>query len=368
MINVILVDDEKPALRELEFLLKKYPEISVIAMYKDPFEALENIERMKPDVVFLDINMPKLKGTDAALRISEVSPDTNIVFVTAYDQYAIEAFELHALDYILKPVQIERFDKTIERIIKKKPQITREPSKKLIIKCLGRLQIGWEGENPIKWRTEKTKELFAFLLQNQGRDISKENLLDKLCDDEYTDKSIKQLYNGIYYIRKALENYGVDRSLINISNNYNMMIGDVEYDLRRFYELYNNLDKLTLEETKELEALYEGDYLDGENYSWAVLERDTLSKMYEQCVTRLSGFYILNMEFSTAEKILKRAFNKNPYSENITEILLGLYKETGNRLDATKHFNTYSKLIKQGLGIMPDDRICELADFRQNHP
>ncbi|MCX7922334.1 MAG: response regulator [Clostridia bacterium] len=361
MINAVLIDDEKPALIELEFLLKKYPEISVTGMYKNPLEAIEKIEFLKPDVVFLDVNMPKLQGTDAASKILDISPDTDIIFVTAFDGYAIEAFELHALDYILKPVDTGRFDKTIERIMKKRCLIKKEDSQRLKIKCLGRFKIGWEGEEPIKWRTEKTKELFMFLITNTGRDISKEELLDRLWGEDDPDKAIKQLYNGIYYIRKTLEAYGIDRSLISIDSNYNLKLGSVYWDIRCFYEIYNDINEKGFEGIKELEALYVGDYLEGEFYHWAELEREKFSKIYEQCVIRLAEYYMEKRQFDKAEEILTRAFNKNPYAENITVLLLRLYRETGNKIHAIRHFNIYSKLIKKELGIRPDEKVKELV-------
>lgn len=361
MIQTVLVDDEKPALRELEFLLEKYPEISVAGMYKDPIEAIEKIGFAKPDVVFLDINMPKLMGTDAASRILDVSPDTDIVFVTAYDQYAVEAFELHALDYILKPVQLERFEKTIDRIIKKKPHIKESTSRKLKIKCLGRFSIGWENGEPIKWRTEKTRELFAFLLANAGRSISKEELIDTLWGENDPDKAIKQLYNGVYYIRKTLDAYGIDRSLICIDNSYNLKLGLVDYDVNRFVELYKGIETNGIERLKELEALYEGDYLEGEAYLWALFERERISKLYEKCVARLSEYYIKEKQYDKAEELLIRAFNKNPYDESITVQILSLYKATNNKVSAARHFNTYSKLLGQELGIMPDKKVKELV-------
>lgn len=362
MINAVLVDDEKPALRELEFLLKRYPEISVTGMYKDPFEAIDKIGLVKPDVVFLDINMPKLKGTDAASRILDVSPDTDIVFVTAYDHYAVEAFELHALDYILKPVQLERFEKTIDRIIKKKPYIKESVSRKLKIKCLGRFCIGWENGEPIKWRTEKTRELFAFLLANTGRGIAKEELIDTLWGEDDPDKAIKQLYNGIYYIRKTLVAYGIDRDLICIDNSYNLKLGPADYDVNRFNELYKDIGAKGIESLREMEALYDGDYLEGEAYLWAEFERERISKQYEKCVARLSEYYIKEKQYDQAEELLIKAFNKNPYDENITVQILSLYQATNNQISAARHFNTYSKLLEQELGIMPDKRIKELIN------
>jgi len=359
MIKAVLVDDERPALRGLEHLLKSYQEISITGMYTNPLKAINEIERLKPQVVFLDINMPQLRGIDAASSILDSSSDTDIVFVTAYDEYAVEAFELHALDYLLKPVTPDRLKKTLERVMKKKPMIKESSGQKLHIRCLGRFQVSLGNREPIKWRTEKTRELFAFLLHNPGRDISKEELIEKLWTEDDPEKAIRQIYNGIYYIRKALEEYGIDGSLISIGSSYNLKLGSVDYDVGRFYELEKSNPADSLETLEEMEALYTGDYLEGEDYPWAYFERESLEKLYLQCLIKLSKQYIEKKQFDKAESKLTKAYGKNPYEEIITELLLRLYMEIGEKSKAVRHFNAYSKLLKEELGIEPDDKLYE---------
>ncbi|MDD3364161.1 MAG: response regulator, partial [Syntrophomonas sp.] len=118
MISVILVDDEVPALEELQYHLSKYPDVSVIDMYSNPMEAIEAIQVKKPDLIFLDIDMPFINGMELALKIQDINIETEIVFVTAHHEYSLQAFEVHALDYILKPIADERFSKTMARVIK----------------------------------------------------------------------------------------------------------------------------------------------------------------------------------------------------------------------------------------------------------
>lgn len=103
-------------------------------MFTDPLEAISQIASIKPHLVFLDINMPQLQGIDAGSRILDLCPETDIVFVTAYDEYAVNAFEIHALDYILKPISKERFEKTINRVLKKNKLKPRQVEKKLVLK------------------------------------------------------------------------------------------------------------------------------------------------------------------------------------------------------------------------------------------
>lgn len=116
MIRAIIVDDEELARKELDFLLKETKEVEVIAELDSAEELFEVVERTKPDVVFLDIEMYGLSGLDAAFELLKMPQPPIIVFATAYDQYAVKAFELNALDYLLKPFSFERVKLCIERI------------------------------------------------------------------------------------------------------------------------------------------------------------------------------------------------------------------------------------------------------------
>jgi len=263
------------------------------------------------------------------------------------------------MDYLLKPVTSERLKKTVEHLMKKKPSVRESDKRKLQIKCLGHFWVAWEGQEPIKWRTEKTRELFAFLLYKQGQSISKDELLENLWTEDDPEKAIRQLYNGIYHIRKALEEYGVDRGLISIDGSYHLRLGPVDYDVRRLYEL-DKSSPASLETLEEMELLYTGDYLQGEYYPWALFERENLEKLYQQCLIRLSEQYIGKKQFVKAESTLAKAYIKNPYEEITTELLLRLYMETGEKSKAVRHFDSYSKLLKEELGIKPDNKLFDL--------
>ncbi len=111
--KVIIVDDEPPARAILKAYLKKFSEFEVVTECANGFEALKAIKEYQPDVLFLDIQMPKVTG----LELLDVIDDpVNVVFTTAYDQYAIKAFELNAIDYLLKPFSEERFADAINKL------------------------------------------------------------------------------------------------------------------------------------------------------------------------------------------------------------------------------------------------------------
>lgn len=116
-IRAIIIDDEELARDSLKLSLKNFSQISIIDECSNGFEAIKSIREHKPDVIFLDIQMPKLNGFDVVELLTDETP--NIIFVTAYDEYAIKAFDANALDYLLKPVNKERLKKAIERLEEK---------------------------------------------------------------------------------------------------------------------------------------------------------------------------------------------------------------------------------------------------------
>lgn len=113
MIRTILIDDEALARDVVKHYLKDYPNIEVVAECSDGFEGLKAIALHKPDFVFLDIQMPKISGFEM-LELVEKHPA--VIFTTAFDEYAIKAFEVNAVDYLLKPIEKSRFDQAMQKL------------------------------------------------------------------------------------------------------------------------------------------------------------------------------------------------------------------------------------------------------------
>ena len=112
--RAIIIDDERLARKELKSLLKEYHEIEIIDECASPEEALKSIEKHNPDLLFLDIQMPEKTGFDL---LQELDKSPKVVFVTAFDEYAVKAFEVNALDYLMKPVDPERLKETMAKLL-----------------------------------------------------------------------------------------------------------------------------------------------------------------------------------------------------------------------------------------------------------
>ena len=116
-LKVLVIDDERPALDELTFLLGRDPRIGEVRSSDSATEALRVLQAEEVDAVFLDIQMPGLTGLDLAQVLSRFKSPPPIVFVTAHEEHAVEAFDLHAVDYVLKPVREERLAEAVRRVV-----------------------------------------------------------------------------------------------------------------------------------------------------------------------------------------------------------------------------------------------------------
>ncbi len=111
-IRAVIVDDEELARQVIREMLDPHPEIEVVAECANGFDAVRTVAEIKPDLIFLDIQMPKLDGFEV---LELIGNDFAVIFATAYDEHALRAFEVHAVDYLLKPFRAERFDEALQR-------------------------------------------------------------------------------------------------------------------------------------------------------------------------------------------------------------------------------------------------------------
>lgn len=149
MIKAVLIDDEPLARELVREYLQAYPNIEVVAECNDGFEGLKAIQQYQPDLLFLDIQMPKINGFEM-LELVDKLPC--VIFTTAFEEYAIRAFEVNAIDYLLKPFSRERFDKALQKMMERKTEMSQEqldaasrevPAQhnRVVVKINGRIKI-----------------------------------------------------------------------------------------------------------------------------------------------------------------------------------------------------------------------------------
>lgn len=293
MLTAVLIDDEYYALEGLKMELEELRTVKVIGMYEEGQEALENVKVLKPDVVFLDINMSETNGLDLFAELTENSPQLQIVFVTAYKEYAVEAFELDAADYIVKPVRKERLKKTIARL--QKNALLSGGNHSFAIHCLGRLSIRINGkEADIAWRTKKAEEMIAFLACKEGEFVAKEKIAEALWPELDEDKSKANFYLTYHYLKKQFIQTGFEVPLESVRGKMRFKIEEVELDLIKFKTELQNLQEISednIHRAEQATQLYREMLLDEHYYDWSTELAQFFEILYKEFLQKIIEFY-----------------------------------------------------------------------------
>jgi two-component SAPR family response regulator len=235
---IFAIDDEKSALRVLHnAIAQAAPQAGIddFSLGTDALRAMEE-EQKRPDVVFCDIRMPRLDGLALAARIRTASPGTKVVFVTAYSEYAYDAFQLRASGYVMKPVTAESIRVELDNIAPP----PRMPDG-LWVRCFGNFEVFWERQ-PLRFARRQTKELLAYLIDREGALCTTEEIIGVLWEDEHDMAAAKnRLRQLIMDMKKALSAIGMEEILVRRNKQlavrpdripcdyYRMLAGDMQW-------------------------------------------------------------------------------------------------------------------------------------------
>lgn len=368
MIKAIIVDNEELALEFMKRKLNEFDEIEVVASYTDSKDLIEKLQLLEFDVAFLDIEMGEVSGIDIAEQLINLNRDIQIVFVTAYQDYAIQAFEMNSVDYLLKPVIKGRLVKTIKRLENKKIQQNPSPREKikrediLSINSLGDLSVTFLG-SIIKWKTAKVKELFAYLLTHQGSYIDRDILLNQLWPGLDYRKAKVYLHTSMSYLRQLLKEYGYSEAVTFQDNKYKLTLDKFTWDIQLF-DYIEIINPITLpsqvEKIKNLQKAYKGDYLQNEGYLWVNDRAKMIRKKYMRILELLCDYYYNDNKQHDCVETLEQLIKYNPYSETYIRQLMTIHIELGNRIEAINVYQDFKKRLDEELGILPDKLTLSL--------
>ena len=187
---LLAVDDESLALSDLTAALQAAEPAAAVHAYTDPTKALEAVRtgEILPDIAFLDIQMRGWTGLDLALELKKTIPTLEIIFVTAYSQYALESYSLHARGYLMKPVTAEAIEEELRNIGLTTVPVRKELS--LRVQCFGNFEVFYEGK-PLEFARAKSKELFAYLVFRRGSACSIRECAAILYEDREYGSALK---------------------------------------------------------------------------------------------------------------------------------------------------------------------------------
>lgn len=250
--KILIVDDEPMSLEETKETVEKIRQGDEIICAENYMEALSAVESTGCDIALLDIDLPGMNGLTLAQTLKESNPRVNIIFITAYDEYALNAFSIHASGYLLKPISADAMANAFAHL--------RFPidssDKKVKVQCFGNFEVFCDGK-PIHFSRTRAKELFAYLIDLNGKSANTEELC-RILFEETGDpkKNSHYVRNLISDIRKTLRTYHAEDIFLSGRNQFSVNPDKIDCDYYRFLvrdpSVMNN---------------YLGEYM--KQYSWA---------------------------------------------------------------------------------------------------
>lgn len=367
--RAVVVDDEELGISRIVRLLKESGYLSYIKGYTRSKEAIENIDIDDADVAFLDIEMPEINGLMLAEILMERNPRIEVIFVTAHDKYALQAFEVHAIGYLLKPVQLDSIKQKLERILLRQDNDNikiEEGSKKLYIKTFKHFLVSENEDmkNTIEFRTEKSKELLGLLLSYQGEPISKDKIIYMLWPDMEVERAVKNFHTTCYYVRKVIRKLGINNFILRKENGYSINMDCIDSDLNNFCSAIKEIKKKNpkIEIIKNAFFQYTGGYFENEDYVWVYVEKDYYEECFENICMFLSDYYESMGYTDKIQEILQYLLRINPLSEKACSRLIKINMKNGDIADAKRVYRNYAKNFKTEIAndiLEPLEKLIE---------
>ncbi len=252
----LAVDDERMGLALLKHEIMQVVKDQEITCFQDPEEAYAYAKEHTIDVAFLDIEMTKLNGIELGKRLKELNPQVNLIYVTAYSNYGMEAFGLHASGYVLKPVTAEAIRKELASIRYTEPKKTEKPEKRMRAVTFGHFDFFLDGK-PVHFGRAKSKELLAYLIHKKGSGVTRKELAAALFEDSEYSRNIQDYVSKIVReLDGSLKKAGIEGLLLHDHNYYSVDTSIFSCDAYEYDE-----------DDPDAFNAYHGEYM--AQYSWA---------------------------------------------------------------------------------------------------
>ncbi|MCC3375453.1 response regulator [Cohnella sp. REN36] len=367
MIHIAAVDDEWPALKRVGKLLETMEGVQVSGLFGSAREMLEHALTKADalDLVLLDVEMPGMQGLELARRLRAVRPEIQVVFITAYAEFARDAFEVEAMDYLLKPVTAEDLEKTLARYARRFGRETsmpdREPSEPgLSVRSFGPFDVVSPLGSSVRFRNSKSRELLAYLHHHRGRTIGKSQILEDLWHGGDIERTQATLHSTVYQLRKDLEACGIDYAIEQArtaGGSYSLRWTVTRDDVTAFrteYEIFQRTSSLT--NVIRAIQLYGDGYLAGSGYAWAAPRQAELELIFIELLEAMANAYVRQQRYEIALNPLQKWAELLPLSGRLHAKMIALLLLTGKEKDA----RAYHELALE-LADRPEE--SELLDF-----
>lgn len=360
--NTILIDDEQLELELLQNKITRLSNIEVIETFTDPHQGLIAVSKQEPDVLFLAISIPEVNWIKVTKQLKKMIPEMQIVFLATIDKYVLEAFDIQVDDFLLKPVEDDRLQKTISKLSKNRK--VQNPVYQPMIGCFKKLHFFYyesdKGILDVYWRTSKAREVFSYLLHKRGELVRKDVLVDLFWSESAAREAFSQLYSTIYQIKKSLTAIEFDIQIISSENSYRLELNNYLIDVDVWERGIQTMPLVTsenIEAHKKLLYLYKGAYFEEGNYMWAMNEQERLRVKWINHMKRVVSYYYSIGYYGEAILLYLYYQKINPFINETYFELMKLYAYFDNRYAVEEQYRLLWKMSEEEFGETPDEKV-----------
>jgi two-component system LytT family response regulator len=342
MFNALFIDDEPLSHPHFKSVAAQDSRINLLQTFTSPFEILgyikHHVDSKNPepiDIIFTDIQMPHMSGIELAEQIQSMLPTVEIVFITAYDKYMLEAFQLYAAGYLLKPIAPDDIKKLLDKMEKRHLPLKKSDDKKsvksdkLSISCLGSAQL------PFKLPTEKAQELFFLYISRNGKPIKREKIYELLWPEFDVQKAYNNFYVTNTFLKRTIATQGFDSIIDRSDDYYSIPTSRIDCDYFEFMRLGDSTFRSDIKSLEAAVALYKGDFCSGKDWFFLDDVRLDCNKHYCALMYELATLYTESKKIDQAEKTLLQILDTDVFEEKAYNQLKKLYTQT-NQLTKCK--------------------------------
>lgn len=338
--RVVLIDDELNTLNYNAKVVKDVEGLELVAIYQKPSELLRDLEQLEFDVLLSDIELPMMNGLELATKVLDVYPKTYVVFLTAYSEYALDAFKVNAVDYLLKPIKKRDLERFIEKILLYFNP-TSELQESFELTYFPEFKIIQKSAESIKWPTQKAKELCAYFCIHADEPLTREQILRDVWPEILPSQEEGHFHMALYRLRKTLQIYQVPIEIKSSQGSKSGYICQV-----KIYDQWKALKK-------KLKQPLNGNYgflnhieaalLIGNDYPWANIHIEEFSLLIQTAIPNLN-------DLSSAElyNLTFLFINEQKQLLQVLEVLFRKDKDLANQtwIECQKRMKVYKLLVQ----------------------
>ncbi|WP_340399995.1 response regulator [Paenibacillus sp. FSL H8-0079] len=367
--KVLIVDDEPAMLLAMKRMLSNMQDVEIVGSFQNTAEALDFVKNREVDLAFLDIQIAADNGLELARSLISVCNDLDIVFTTSHAEYAIHAYDVYPLDYMVKPISRIRLAQTLTKAASRRRSSSNRADDlvpdRLTVHGLSCFEASSKQAGTVKWRSKKSMELFAYLLVHRGRSVTKSRIMEDIFPGRPLKQAEAYLNTIVYQLRKVLSEHGFKEMILSAQEQYRVDLDQVDVDFIGFEQAMSELNEINTSNEAEaiaLETQFAGELFEGKPFEWATAERERLSMVYVSYAKRLARWLLDQKQFNEAARISRRIILRNEFDEESTLLLLNILGAMGDRQSLHNYYEQYTQFLLQELGLQPSSSIHQLYE------